>query len=248
MARRNGRLYLIGLAVSVIGDNAMSLAAGIWVKALTGSSSQAALVSICVYAPALLGPGAGLVADRVRRRRFLVGLNLASAVLILPVVAVDGPGRIWIVFAVMTWYGVHLVLSDPAENALFAVMLPLDVRQKLNGWSLGLQETGRLVAPLIGAGLFAVLGGGVVAVFDAVTFVVAAVMLSRLRVEDAKPRPEARRLAAELVAGFDHVRRTPLLRRTLVAASVVMGFSPCWSQPSTAWCKGSGSHPASSVY
>jgi hypothetical protein len=73
--RRNGRLYLIGVAVSVIGDNAMSLAAGIWVKSLTGSSSQAALISVCVYAPSL----AGMVADRVRRRRFLLGVDLVSA-------------------------------------------------------------------------------------------------------------------------------------------------------------------------
>ncbi len=54
--RHNGRLYLTGLAVSVIGDNAMSLAAGIWVKSLTGSSSEAAFVSVCVYAPSLAGP------------------------------------------------------------------------------------------------------------------------------------------------------------------------------------------------
>jgi len=41
VARRNGRLYLTGLAVSLIGNNAMTLAAGIWVKSLTGSSSEA---------------------------------------------------------------------------------------------------------------------------------------------------------------------------------------------------------------
>ncbi len=61
----------------------MSLAAGIWVKSLTGSSSEAALVSVCVYAPSLAGPLAGVVADRVRRRRFLVCLNLVSAALVL---------------------------------------------------------------------------------------------------------------------------------------------------------------------
>jgi MFS family permease len=36
----------------------MSLAAGIWVKSLTGSSRAAALVSVCVYAPTLT-PGLG---------------------------------------------------------------------------------------------------------------------------------------------------------------------------------------------
>ena len=223
--RRNGRLYLTGLAVSVIGDNAMSLAAGIWVKSLTGSSSEAALVSVCVYAPSLVAPLAGVAADRVRRRRFLVWLNLVSAALVLPALAVRGPGSIWIIFAVMTWYGIHLTLSGPAENALFAVMLSRELRQELNGWSLGFQEAGRLVSPLFGAGLFALVGGGTVSVFDAITFVTAAVMFSRIRLREARPVPQPGHWRADLLAGFGHIRRTPELRRLLVAASVVMSFS-----------------------
>ncbi len=222
--RRNGRLYLAGLAVSVIGDSALSLAAGIWVKSLTGSS-EAALVSVCVYAPTLAGPLAGALADRVRRRRYLIRLNLVSAALVLPLLAVRGPGSAWLIFAVMTWYGIHLTLSSPAESALFAVMLPQDLRQELNGWSLGFQEAGRLVSPLFGAGLFALVGGGPVSLFDAATFVTAAVMLSLIRLREARPAPGARRWRADLLAGFGHIRGTPELRRLLVAASVVMGFS-----------------------
>jgi Na+/melibiose symporter-like transporter len=223
--RRNGRLYLTGLAVSVIGNNAMSLAAGIWVKSITGSSSEAAIVSVCVYAPTLAGPLAGAVADRVRRRRFLVWLNLVSAALVLPVLAVSGPGSVWIIFAVMTWYGIVLTLSGPAENALFAVMLSPELRQELNGWSLGFQETGRLVSPLFGAGLFALVGGGMVSVFDAITFVVAAALLSRIRLREARPVHQRRNWQADLLAGFGHIRRVPELRRLLLAASVVMSFS-----------------------
>jgi hypothetical protein len=223
--RRNGRLYLAGLAVSVLGDNALSLAAGIWVKSLTGSSSAAALVSVCVYAPSLAGPLAGAVADRVRRRRFLIWLNLVSAALVLPLLAVRGPGSIWIIFAVMTWYGIHLTLSDPAESALFAVMLSRELRQELNGWSLGFQEAGRLVSPLFGAGLFALAGGGIVSVFDAITFVTAAALLARIRLREARPAPRAGHWRADLLAGFGHIRRTPDLRRLLLAATVVMSFS-----------------------
>jgi hypothetical protein len=223
--RRNGRLYLAGLAVSVIGDNALSLAAGIWVKSLTGSSSEAALVSVCVYAPTLAGPLAGVVADRVRRRRFLVWLNLVSAALVLPLLAVGGPGSAWIIFAVMAWYGVHLTLSGPAESALFAIMLSRERRQELNGWSLGFQETGRLVSPLFGAGLFALVGGGIVSVFDALTFVIAALTLSRIRLREVRPVPEPGHWRADLLAGFGHIRRTPELRRLLPAASIVMSCS-----------------------
>jgi Major Facilitator Superfamily len=223
--RRNGRLYLAGLAVSVIGSNAMSLAAGIWVKSLTGSSSEAALVSVCVYAPSLAGPLAGVIADRVRRRPFLIWLNLVSAALVLPCLAVRGPGSAWLIFAVMAWYGIELTLSSPAENALFAVMLSRELRRELNGWSLGFQETGRLVSPLFGAGLFALVGGGIVSVFDAVTFVVAAVMLSRIRLREPRPAPRHGNWRADLLAGFAHIRRTPELRRLLAAASVPMSFS-----------------------
>ena len=223
--RRNGRLYLTGLAVSVIGSNALSLAAGIWVKSLTGSSSEAALVSVCVYATSLAGPLAGVLADRVRRRRFLVWLNLVSAALVLPMLAVSGPGSVWIIFAVMTWYGIYLTLSSPAENALFAVMLSRERRQELNGWSLGFQEAGRLVSPLFGAGLFALVGGGIVSVFDAITFVIAALMLGRIRLREPRPVPQPRHWRADLLAGFGHIRRTPQLRRLLTAASVPMSFS-----------------------
>ena len=44
--RRNGRLYLIGLAASLVGNSAMTLVAGIWVKSLTGSSAQASGIRI----------------------------------------------------------------------------------------------------------------------------------------------------------------------------------------------------------
>ena len=59
MGGRNACWYLSGLAASVLGNSAMSLVAGIWVKALTGSSAQAAVVSVCVYAPTLLAPLGG---------------------------------------------------------------------------------------------------------------------------------------------------------------------------------------------
>jgi MFS family permease len=224
--RRNARLYLIGLGFSVIGSMALSLVAGIWVKSLTGSSAQAGLVSACVYAPSMFGLLGGVVADRVARRRLLVRLSVVSAVADLPLLAVRSSAWTWIIFCVMTWYGTQLVLSGPAEDALFAEMLPQNLRQRVNGWRLGLQESGRLVAPLVGAGLFALVGGGAVALVDAATFVVAAVATTRIRVpDDAPPQPERTSWRADVLAGYAHVRRTPALAAVLGAGAVVMALS-----------------------
>jgi len=223
--RRNARLYLTGLAASLLGNSAMSLVAGIWVKSLTGSSAQAGLVSACVYAPSLAGPIAGMIVDRVRRQRWLIGVNLASAVSILSLLTVRSVHQVWVIYVAMIAYGIEIILTDPAEDALFAEMLPHQLRQSMNGWRLGIQETGRLLAPLIGAGLFTLVGGGPVAALDAMTFVVAAAMVSRLQLAPTTPAPTRHRWLTELTAGVRHIRLTCELRRVVLAATGVMAVS-----------------------
>src|SRR3984957_4167570 len=169
--RRNGRLYLIGLAASLVGNSAMTLVAGIWVKSLTGSSAQAGLVSALAYAATLAAPVAGLIADRVDRRRWLVVVNVVSAATILSLLGVRSAGEVWLIDVAMAIYGLEAVLLDPAENALFAEIFGDAFRRRI---------TGRLVAPLLGAGLVALVSGGAVAALDAATFLVAAGVTARL--------------------------------------------------------------------
>lgn len=224
-ARRNARLYLTGLGASLLGNSALTLVAGIWVKSLTGSSSEAGLVSVCIYLPLVFGPVAGMAADRMRRRPYLIAVNLTTAAVVLALLLVRSAAELWLIYAVMLGYGISLALIDPAESALFAVMLPDRIRQRVNGVRMALQEGGRLVAPLVGAGLFELLGGGVVAALDALTFVIAALVLARLRITEHKPVREQRHWRAELVAGLRFIRTVPLLRTTLAAAAVAMFVS-----------------------
>jgi MFS family permease len=219
---RNARLYFTGVTASTIGDSAMSLVAGIWVKTLTGSNGAAGLVSALVYLPSLGAPAAGMLADRVRRRPLLIWVNAGMAVLLPSLLLVEGTDRIWLVYVVMACYGSALTVSEPAENALFATMFDTGFRARLNGIRLSIQEGGRLLAPLAGAALFVVLGGGAVAVLDAVTFVVAAGLISRIRVHEPPPRPRTQPWRAESTAGLTHLWRTRELRGPVVAATVAM--------------------------
>src|SRR3569833_643046 len=96
---RNARLYLGGVLVSGFGDSAMSLAAGIWVKTLTGSNGLAALVGLCLWLPTAAGPVIGVVADRVRRRPLLVAVNLLLAVVMTVPLAVRSSAQAGLLYA-----------------------------------------------------------------------------------------------------------------------------------------------------
>jgi MFS family permease len=224
-ARRNARIYLVGLTASLLGNSAMSLVAGIWVKSLTGSSAQAALVSACAYVPSLAGPVAGLIVDRVDRRRWLIGVNFVSAAMVLTLLSVHSAHQVWIIFVAMAAYGTELVLIDPAESALFAEMLPEPIRLKVNGWRLGIQEMGRLVAPLLGAALFAALGGSAVATLDSATFLVAGAAVALLRVRPRQMPGHRGRWRSELLAGARHVMAVDELRHVTIAATAVLAAS-----------------------
>ncbi|HTU31538.1 MAG TPA: MFS transporter [Solirubrobacteraceae bacterium] len=227
VARANARWYFTGLAASLVGNSAMSLVAGIWVKSLTGSSPQAGLVGACIYAATLVAPLAGLIADRLPRRPLLLCLNLVAAATVAPLLLVRSRAEVWVVFAVMAAYGVEATVMDPAEDALFAQMFTTEFRRRINGWRLTIQEAGRLVSPVLGAGLFVLVGGGAVAALDAATFVVAALVITRLRVDETGIAETARAepFGRALRAGVSHIRRTPALRETAIAAALVMALS-----------------------
>ena len=243
-AGRNLRWYFAGLVASLLGNNAMSLVAGVWVKALTGSSTCAGLVSACVYAATMGAPVAGLIADRVPRRRLLLGVNLLSAATILPLLLVSSRAQAWIVFVVMAAYGIEATVMDPAEDALFAEMFSTEVRRRANGWRLTIQETGRLAAPLLGAGLFVRLGGGTVAALDAATFVFAALAITRLRVEDTAPSQTPERIGPALAAGIRHILATPGIRATALATTAVMALSGVGVAAQYSLVHGVGQRPA----
>jgi MFS family permease len=223
------RLFL-GLTASMFGDSLMLIVLSMWVKTLTGSNGAAGLTFLWMTAPALLAPVFGYVVDRVPRRAFLVAANVASAVMMLPLLLVHDEGDVWIVYAVAFCYGISFVVVPAALNGLLKDLLADDVLVEANA-SLGLTRQGlRLVGPLAGAATFSLVGGGAVAMVDAVTFLVAAVAVAGLRVRETahdEPR-EPRRWWVEVAEGASYIRRTPLLLHPTVAlglALLVIGFA-----------------------
>ncbi|MFF5709196.1 MFS transporter [Streptomyces sp. 62] len=205
-------LYLTGVVVSGFGTTAMWLVSGIWVKSLTGSDSLAALASFALWVPVLAGPLLGTLADRVRRRPLMVVLNLAMAVLLPLLLWVESADRVWLLFAVLVLYGAQGAVHDAAEQALMTVAVDEKRLGTFNGLRMTANESMKLIAPLVAAGLFARYGGGPVALLDAASFAVAAGLFALMPVREERPaRPESRNWWRETAEGVRLLRGSRVL-------------------------------------
>jgi MFS family permease len=225
---RNVRVFVVGWTASVFGDWAMFIVLGVWTKDLTGSNSAAGLVFFALALPSLFSPFAGLVVDRLPRRPLLMWTYAAEAVVVLSLLFVHDRGDVWIIYAVTVFYGAAGTFAASARSALLTVMVPQELLGESNGVLQTLREGLRLIAPLVGALIYASVGGGAVAILDSASFVAVVIALALIRLEEPRFEREEQHFVTELLAGVRHVFATLPLRQIVLATGVcllVVGFS-----------------------
>jgi MFS family permease len=219
---RDARLYIAGQSLSVIGDSALWLAMGIWVKILTGSNAAAGLTFFAFICGCMTAPLSGVVVDRLRRRPLLIAANLGSGALVCLLLLVHGRGQVWLIYAVMFGYGAANGLITAAQTALLTGLVPADLLGEANSALQMMSQGLRLITPLIGAGLLALAGAGPVIMLDAGTFAVAAASVLALRLREPRPGRAPARWRAEFTAGVRHIADTRALRRPLIACLIAV--------------------------
>ncbi|MFJ6558645.1 MFS transporter [Streptomyces sp. NPDC091412] len=222
---RAAGVCLAAVVVSGFGTSALWLASGVWVKDLTGSNGLAALCLLAMWVPTLAGPALGTLADRVRRGPLLIAANLLLAVLLLALLTVDSPGRVWVLYGVLFVYGATGVVEDAAQSALVATAIGPKLLGDFNGLRMTANEGMKLLAPLAGAGLYAAYGGRCVALLDAVTFLLAAGLYAMLRVSEDEPRRPEGSWRAQAAEGARHLWSHPRLRPLVLAGGATMLFT-----------------------
>jgi hypothetical protein len=225
LVERDASLYLSGQIISMVGDSSLWLAMGIWVKVLTGSSADAALVWMAFILGGLTGPVTTVLVDRLRVRRLLTVINLVSAADVLLLLLVHGKAEVWLVYPVLFFYGVTYALLNAGTSALMKPMFGNELLPSVNAILSTAKQSMNLIAPVIGAGVYVIVGAGPVIVTDAVSFAVAATALSLMRIRtppasnSSVERPGA---WAVLSAGMQHLMGTPALRRLVLATSIAV--------------------------
>jgi MFS family permease len=182
LARRNFGLLWFGGFISFVGDWVLYIGMPISIYQITGSALATTVMFVCGVVPSIvLGSVAGVYVDRWDRRRVVIIGNLLLAAALLPLTLVRGADTIWVVYIVVVVEASIGQFVVPAVGALLPRLVETDELVAANSLNAAANNLSRVVGPPIG-GVIAATGGIMgVALVDAATFLVAAVLAASIR-------------------------------------------------------------------
>ncbi len=212
------RRLWVASAISDVGSQVTALALPLLAAvALDATPWQMGMLSAAESAPILLvGLLAGVWVDRLRRRPVLIAADLgrAAILLIVPLAGVAGGLRVELLYAVALAAGALTVLFDVAHLSYLPSLLDRDRLVDGNSRLETTSSMAQVVGPGIGGVLVKLLGAPFAVLVDALSFVVSALFIARIRAAEPAPAPPDSRqgLAAEIGEGLRVVFGHPVLR------------------------------------
>ncbi|GAA5228258.1 MFS transporter [Paeniglutamicibacter antarcticus] len=225
----NYRLWTAGALVSNIGTW-MQRVAQDWLvlTILTNHDGTATGITTGLqFVPILfLGPFAGVLADRMNKRKLLLITQSAMGIFatILGVLVVTGTAELWHVYLLALGLGVASAFDAPARQAFVAELVPateLPNAVALNSASFNLA---RLAGPGVAGLLIAWLGTGPAFLINAVSFGAVLFSLAKMREEQFQPTTLVAREKGQIREGIAYVRKRPDLLLIFALAFVVATF------------------------
>lgn len=219
---RDFSLLLTGQLVSYVGTQAQNFALPLVVLALTGSAGQAGVVlGLQTAAFLLFGLVAGALADRVDRRRLMIGCDAGRAAVTGAVAVALATGHLLApeLYPAAALLGVLTTAFDTASTAALPAVVGAAELPAALGASQSASNTVRMAGATLGGALYA-LGRAVPFAVNALSFVVSAVLLRllRTRFRPVRTGPRSSPLA-DIRDGIGWLWRQPVLRVLAVAGA-----------------------------
>lgn len=221
LRQRNFALLWFAGLISLSGDWALIIGLPIYVYTVSGSTLATSAMFVAGIVPRLLlGSLAGVFVDRWNRRRTMMITNLLLGLGLLPLLAVRSAEWLGVVYTVAFVQSCLSQFFGPAENALLPKLVAEEHLLHANALNSLNNNLARLLGPTLG-GLLAALGGLLgIALVDAASFFIAALLISLIRIDEPRrgavlgdaPRAAPwRQVWDELLAGLRAVVRSRLL-------------------------------------
>jgi MFS family permease len=224
MSVRNYRLYFTGQLISTTGTWMQSIAQAWLVLQITGSAVALGVTIALQFTPILLaGAWGGLVADRVDKRRLLIGTQAAAGLLALVLGTVTALGQVelWMIYVLAAGLGAVNALDNPARRAFVAEMVGDEHISNAVSLSSAMFMGARVIGPAIAGVVIAGLGVSWCFFANGLSYgaaIVAFLMLRRDEFFAVEPVPKRKGQVRE---GLRYAWSTPGVRLPLVLTAVI---------------------------
>lgn len=218
---------VLGQIISLFGNAALRFVLPLILLRQTGSAAVYGAATALALLPALAGTLAGgVLADRCRKARLMVVLDLAAAGLALGAAASadDLPTVLWAPAALCALYALQ-GLYQPVVRASLPLLLAGDRLVQGNAVIQLVDTLDELLGPLLGSALLGVMGLGPLLVLCGACFAASALLEWQIRIPGDRPQPRTQRkpdFAADLRESLTYLyhSRPELLRLAGIMALV----------------------------
>jgi MFS family permease len=211
---RNFRLFFTGQLISQVGNWLTLVAQTLLVLKLTDSGIALGGLAAAQFGPVLLlGPWAGLIADRSDKRKLLLTVqSIAMAQsFVLAALAFSGHPPVWAVYAVALVGGVTIAFDNPARRSFVTEMVPEDAVPNAVGLNSALMTSSRVVGPALAGLLVVTAGFGWTFLLDGISYIAVLAGLKMMRTEELRRAPVTIRARGQVRQGLRHARSVPEL-------------------------------------
>jgi MFS family permease len=230
-SNRGFRFLWLGQVVSQMGDWFDTVAVYTIALKLTGSSRSVALIMVARFLPTVvLGPLAGVIADRFSRRAIMISSDIVRAIVVLGFLFVRRPDQMWLVYVLTVFQLAFSSFFEPAKTAAIPSivsdreLVPANAIAAVT-WSVML-TMGAAIGGFVAGGF----GTDAAFVLDSLTFIASAILISVVSFP-ARPKREKSRITAgkalgitDTIEGTHYVRHRPnVLAYLLVKPAWGMG-------------------------
>jgi Major Facilitator Superfamily. len=235
--RSNVAFFLSGRSLSVLMSCVYSFAMGLYVLKATGSGlSFAVTLSIQIVPTVLIGPFAGVLADRFDKKILVVATDALSGALFLVLFFASSGGlTLWGIYAATLLFSLFQTLYNVSIDSAVPDIVSEQKILMLNSVGKIVDSSAAIISPSLGGVLYAVLDIRAFVLFNGIAYVLctAAEGLIDFHLSGApEPRTERLNLRRDFAQGVDYIKRTGWIRGSLLNFITVNFFlALCYSVP-----------------
>ena len=206
---RNFRLFFSGQLISQVGNWLTLVAQTLLVLKLTDNGVALGGLAAAQFGPVLLlGPWAGLIADRSDKRKLLLIVQTIAMAqsFVLAALAFSGSPPVLAIYAVALVGGITIAFDNPARRAFVTEMVPESQINNAVSLNSALMTSARVVGPAIAGLLVATVGFGWCFLLDGLSYTAVLVGLWLMRTEELRPAPVTRKAKRQVREGLRYAR------------------------------------------